>query len=396
MIQPLSFISTQVAGTDTTATFLFDYVPVSQQWTFTINCPTAPDTAVFTASSGGTNYGQFRGSNTWGAIQIGSGDRLQVSATGLVPGVQYTVSIIGTAYTSEDADPVYPTAYAESVSTATEQIVLVQKSATAIAGINTYTFRINLQPAYRSIYAVGNFPTDPGTGFNGWRINATGVQSQTKYQPFIPPYFQPAGSGSGQFPDTLNVRFPILNGVDTQLDVTILCSGVTVGTAFNMIVGADLAPVDTSIYYANANETNDTQTKYGTIPVGNIQFLDGIGNFETLPLYVVDYGGLLSVSATVSTTPIALLAGVASGQAIRLHSLTIINGTAGVSFRLSQSYFGLLNPITSMKSESTTFFNGLLLTSSEGAVQISASAVTTSATVSLRYDIVDLPSITYL
>lgn len=395
MIQTLSFIQTEVADTDTTATFLFDYIPVSQTWTFAMNCPTAPDTAVFTATSGGNNYGQFRGNNTWGPIQLSGGDRLQITATGLVPGAQYTASIQGTAYTSEDADPVWPTAYAESISTATEQIVLINNSYKSTgSGVQSYTFRINLQPAYRSVYAVANLPADPGASFNGWRITATGVQSLTPYQPFIPPYFNPILSGGNVYPDTLNVRFPILNGVDTQLDVKLSASGIPTGNQIRMIVGADLATVDTSIYYANANETTDTSTKYGVIPVGNIQFIDTAGNEETLPLYTVSYGGLKSGTATISGIAFGvLISGTTPGRAIRLHSITAYNGTAAVSIRLYGSTFGQFLPIASFKPDTTLNLDGLLITDAEGNIGVSASAATTSCTVTVRYDIVDLPSI---
>ena len=397
MIQQLSKNVSVVADSTGAAVFTFESIPVSQTWIFTVNIPGAEDTALTTGSSGASVYGQWKGSNSFGPIQLGTAEQLVLTSVGLVPGVLYVASINGYAATSEDVPPVYPTAYADTVTTSQQQIVLINATNTVpvSTNINT-TYRINVQPGYRSIYAVGVFPTDPGAGFNGWRITATGVQSGTTYQPFIPPYFNANTSGSGAYPDTLNVRFAILNGVDTQIDVKFVATGSAAGTAYNLIIGADLANVDTSIYYANSNETTGTKTKYGTIPVSNIEFLDGLGNYETLPIYAVEYGGLQS--STVNLSGIAqatLIPGISAGQAIRLHSATVYNGTSTVKIRIYGSTLGQIAPIITLPPDSMLMLNGLLFTSGEGSLVAAASAATTSCALTVRYDIVDFPSITY-
>ena len=81
------------------ATFLLEYVPTSQFWTITVNIPTAPASAESVATAGGSTYGQWRGSNSWGPLLIGNGEQLTVTTSGLLAGVQYVLQVVGFAQT---------------------------------------------------------------------------------------------------------------------------------------------------------------------------------------------------------------------------------------------------------------------------------------------------------
>jgi len=244
--QPINYVISQTAANDGTATFLFDAVALSNTWTLTINCATAPDTARFTAATGGTQFGQFKGSNSWGPLQLQGGDRLQVTSTGLVPGTLYQMAGYGYANIVNDPQIVYPDSYADSVTTSTEQLYLANNE---YFGGSPTTFTVTVQPTWRSIYFVGISTS----GAPGITVTAVGQQSGFNYNVISVPYV--AGTGSTtQFV----YRIPIVNGLDTTILFT--CSGAT---PYTFYYGADLANIDVAVYPEgtfNVTPTNTSST----------------------------------------------------------------------------------------------------------------------------------------
>ena len=298
-IQPLQASPAVYATATGTATFTFPQVANSQTWTGTLNCPTAPDTGVFTMLVGATSVGQFKGANAWGPIQLGGGDQLIITAVGLVPGVQYQMSMIGNAFTVESPTITYPVAYADTVTSSTEQIVL-GKGSFVNADVQAQ-FTVYLQPAYRSVYVIVSsqlafYPEDTV-------ITAVGDVSGVTYNYFVPPYFN-------ELPNTAHLasgilfRFPIVNGLDTSLLITITHSSSS-WISSNYVYGADLANVDMAIYseVAPANHV-ELQTQYGGLPIVNLFYYTGGGAYTKLPLTidgtVAISGGSIVVTGTVT------------------------------------------------------------------------------------------------
>lgn len=219
VIQQL-FMSIQATPDATgSATFSFAMTPNGQTWQGTLNCATAPDTAVFTATAGADNFGTFRGANSWGPIQVSNQQTLSVTATGLIPLTPYLISFIGTATTSGTPVNVYPTAYADSVTTSTEQIFLGGPVAVVPGDVTHAT----LSPLWRSVWLVASAAGAP---------TVVGDQSGTSYVPFTPPYLAAPA---------VFYRFPLITGIDSTVTIT----WEHTGTAW---YGADLASIDTVSY----------------------------------------------------------------------------------------------------------------------------------------------------
>ena len=211
----------QVATADATgaATFQWSMVPSGQVWQAILNCPTAPDTAVFSATAGADSLGSFRGANVWGPVQLNMGFTLQVTAAGLIPGTQYVFNMLGTGFTSGVPADVYPTAYADSVTTSTEQIFLAGPLTVAPGGNQEVT----LSSLWRSVWVVTDSAGAP---------TVVGDQSGLSYVPFTPPYV----ASPGAF-----YRFPLISGIDTSVTITWKNTG-------KVWYGADLASIDTVSY----------------------------------------------------------------------------------------------------------------------------------------------------
>lgn len=108
-----------------------------------------------------------------------------------------------------------------------------------------------------------------------------------------------------------------------------------------------------------------------------------------VPLDVVSYGGLKTASINLtSTTTTALLAAPSSGQATRIHSVSVFGNTAAQTVRFANGSV----PFTTLAAGTvpTAFvLDGLLTTQ---AVNVTSSA-TTSIFAYMFYDLVTLPSI---
>ena len=314
--QPINYIINQTAASDGTATFLFDAVALSNTWTFTINCAGAPDTAIFVAASGGTTFGQFKGSNSWGPLQLQGGDRLQVTASGLVPGTNYQFAGYGYANVVNEPVIVYPTAYADSVTTSTEQIYLGKSFIASIGSTTAVTIAtIPVNSTYRSIYVLGTTATGPNV-LSSCTYVATGNVTSFAYEGIVLPY--------ASNPAQVAVRIPLIASADTLLTLTVIApSGSSVVNA-TFYYGGDLANVDTAVYPEGtfdvmvANPTTDpvnvnivsggtgggnvtvVNTTSQPVPIQGVQGTGGTavsitpGDASGTPLYVQIVGGSIS------------------------------------------------------------------------------------------------------
>jgi len=232
-IQPISFVNIQTADTTGSATFTFDQVALSNTWTVTINCAGAPDTARFTAQTSLTTYGSFKGSNSWGPMQLEGGDQLSISATGLVPGTQYTMNCLGVNETVTDPAIVYPAPYADTVTSSTEQLYL--GSGRVLVGTGT-SFTVPISTSYRSLYfALIGTNSQPASDVI---ITCVGSSTSFNYSPISVPY-------SSGFPNQSIWRIPLLSLGDPSVEINLISSA---SIPIPFWYGADLADVDTAIY----------------------------------------------------------------------------------------------------------------------------------------------------
>ena len=125
--RPVTVTANQLTGY---ATFTWESIPVSQTWVGTLSCPAAPYFAAMTVFNFADQIGFFRASNAFGPFYLPAGGQLSVTATGLLPGTQYTMFFIGYVSTETEVPPVFPNAYADTV-IATNQGGLQQQYAGA-------------------------------------------------------------------------------------------------------------------------------------------------------------------------------------------------------------------------------------------------------------------------
>lgn len=83
------------AAADGTATFTFPPVPEGMIWTGTLQVPTAPIVANFSATVATTPWGAWSGGLPFGPVQIDGRLALIVRASGLNAGVKYRCALIG-------------------------------------------------------------------------------------------------------------------------------------------------------------------------------------------------------------------------------------------------------------------------------------------------------------
>ena len=246
-IQPYTSSLEAVAAPDSTAIFTGPLTPPGQTFSVSLQCAGSPDTGVFVAEINGAAVGNFRGGNTYGPLQIVAGNQLIVTATGLIPGLTYYLTLTGIAYTSVITLPSYPAAYADSVTTATEQVYLGETPSTESTSIP-----VTIQPLWRSIWVIV-------TGFVGTPSNVqvtfTGGTTGILYPSYLDSQWTKTSGGVILY----YYRIPLVYGMDSMGTLLVTFSGAT---GANVFVGADLenvATVTTSNYSPTYSATNIVQ-----------------------------------------------------------------------------------------------------------------------------------------
>jgi len=355
--QPINYTIVATADSTGAATFLFDAVALSNTWTLTVNAADAPDTARFTALSGATAFGQFKGSNSWGPIQLQGGDRLQISAIGLIPGTIYQVAGYGYCNVVNEPEIIYPVAYADTVTSSTEQIY-VGMGQIPTTGL---TLTVPIQPSYRSLYvALQGTNGHPASNIT---VTVVGNSSGFVYSVIPVPYNALAYE---------NVyRIPLLTLNDTTVGLQFTNAGTT---AINYWYGADLADVDVAVYPEGEFDVT-------------VETADGV------PIDVVNYGGLSIAGLTTTATGTALLlAAPPSGSVYRIQSVSMYysGSTTPTNGRMliNGSATELLAVFT-YPYQNTISLNGQLVGST---IYVDASS-TTSTQWTITYDTIVTPTI---
>lgn len=374
--QPINYAPVATATAAGTASFIFEYVPLTNLRAGTLSCGTAPASAVFTAVSNGNIFGSWRGTNTFGPVQLAGGDLLTVNATGLIPGVQYQLIFAGyNIIQNPNSEIVFPANYADTVSMTVEQILLTSMTNYAlVAGSQTVTIHIPLSKLWRSVWLIATV-TGASTIASAVLI---GDQSGINFTPFA------SGITSSAYNTSqIALRYLIYSGPDSSATLTITVNGVAGGLTMSYWVGADLGILsNVSELSINGNFVN----YLNPIPVQTTP-----GN----PLDVVPYGGLQSsTSITGSTTQAYLVNPPAAGQSLRLHSLTVQPGTYPTTpayYQFKSGLGGTTLLLCVLPGQTTYLMNGLLLSGATGLSVIAPSASTVNWFA--QYDIVTTPTI---
>jgi hypothetical protein len=257
-VQPLNYTPTAVTDSTGTCTFTFQQTPVTQTWTATINVPGAPDTAITTAYTNGNATAQWQGSNTYGPLQLGNGQQLSLTCTGMSPLTNYQATAIGHVFTVEQPPITWPTAYADSVTTSTQQVVLANGNAQGNGSAYFYNQEIivTLQQTFRSITVVAWWSNVTGTGGTAqlgdpsgpYPNYITGVQSGLYYSPTSLPYLLTSGQ--------LCARFAVDYLVDQQVEIPLNFVPPTLTGQYNWVVLGDLQDTDIAVYNAMGTSLN--------------------------------------------------------------------------------------------------------------------------------------------
>ena len=212
-----------------TATFSFPAPPTGWSWTGTLTCPSAPTTAVFTASVSGAAWGSFVGNSVGGPVQCYAGQLLTVTATGLTAGTQYLLVWNGSSDSGSIVQPIYPDVTSSAVLAAITQTLAVQgqvdnlmsgsSQTTNASGILTLTF--TAKHAYNSLSVT----------LTGWAdtpvcFSVTNAENQIWVAPFAPeftglrPYMQATAPLTCASGDTLTVTIYTITAL-TALTVSV-------------------------------------------------------------------------------------------------------------------------------------------------------------------------------
>jgi len=365
--QPLNYSPAVTTDKNGNATFNFPAVPTGQIWTGTVTVINAPDSANMTISSVGVQntIGQFIGGNNWGPVQLGTGDQLIITATGLLPNTVYTCNFQGTAITGGDPGITYPEAYAHTVTIRAETTQLATGTKAMPTNYQSFNVTVPVNPNFRSLYVivltVGNNLSIQPTSLQ-WGVTATTDSAQGIYG-YPVPY---DGSSSVTGPPrviTSNVsmfRFPLVAGMANNL-VTFTISASYLGTpttSIEYIIGADVENTDVAVFptsqiinsplYTPGASNPLIGTNYGGFPIENTYYYNSsfqwvveplqvaLTNTVGTPFFVETVSGSTTAVTNTSAAPLYVenttgtpifIEGIAGGTAVPISGSVTTSGT---------------------------------------------------------------------
>jgi hypothetical protein len=367
------------------------------------------------------------------------------------PLTNYQATSIGHVFTVEQPPITWPTAYADSVTTSTQQVILASGNGAGNGSEYFYNKEVivTLQQTFRSITIVAWWSNVVGTGGtvmigdpSGPYPNLiTGVQSGLSYAPTLLPYLLTTSQ--------LCVRFAVDYLVDQQVEIPLNFTPPTGNGQYNWVVLGDLQDTDVAVYNAmgtslnvagtvtvvpsgqqhvildsplplpvtNTNSTelyvrnlatdqlyiqpaingtmNGSVTSLGSysisggLPIANNSFLFG-GVYFPVTLLTANVGGTTKASVSVTTaTATQIVAAPASNKVLRVHNLTIRGGTAGTLVRVYCNTSGY--DLWYSPINGSVSLNGQLVTTADGAIYVAASGATTACVITVTYDTYSTP-----
>lgn len=254
-VQAVNYTPSVLSDASGNVTFTFQQTPLSQTATFTLNIPNAPDTTITTALINGNPVASWQGSNTYGPLQLGNGQQLSLSCTGLSPTTNYQATAIGHVFTVEQPPITWPAAYADSVTVGSQQILL-ESGNYNIDGSGypqSQSFVIPASILYRSITVYQWVANAVGITSAYDLATVTGIQSRYPTDPTKLPYVGPVLYNNFYAAQ----RFPLIYGTDTTylVQVGIAPNSGSSGT-FNYVIVGDLQNTDVAVYNADGTNLN--------------------------------------------------------------------------------------------------------------------------------------------
>ena len=451
-VQPLNYTPTALTDSSGTCTFTFQQTPVTQTWTATLNVPGAPDTAITTPYTNGNATAQWQGSNTYGPLQLGNGQQLTLTCTGMAPLTNYQATAIGHVFTVEQPPITWPTAYADSVTVGSQQILLENGNFHFIAGVEvpSPSFTIPASNLYRS-FTVYQWATN-AVGITTATDLVTVIGTQSGYSPYSTklPYVGPVLYGGGFYPAQ---RFPLIDGTDTTYTVTVGINPITGNGIYNYVIVGDLQNTDVAVYNADdtplnvagtvtvipsgqqhvildsplplpVTNTNTTELYVRNLVTDQLYvrnqstdalFLNTIssaitaptavntrfgglpvsnsmyqfgGQYYVNPMVSQSIGGVTKASVSVTTTAATTLVAAPAAGTYIRIQSLIVRG--GTAATTIRVYCATSNyDIWNAAINSAVNLNGQATSNADGAITVAASGATTACVITITYDILD-------
>ena len=149
------------------ATFTFQNPPQGLTWTGTLTCGGAPNTAVFTANIGATDWGDWAGDSVYGPVQAQSMQQLVVTVVNLTPSTTYDLEWNGSSDPSALVQPVWPDSN--------------------ISALVTVITNVEVTPTPGAPIAVVGYPSEPidVVSYGGEQHTAGGASPNSTTNPIL-------------------------------------------------------------------------------------------------------------------------------------------------------------------------------------------------------------------
>ena len=256
--QQLTLQSSLVATGTSADVFTFQNPPTGLTWTGTLSVAPAlvslstPATALFTATIGSSNWGEWGGNSVYGPVQCNSSQQLVVACSGLTPGVPYICTWVGSSDPSNKVQPIYPAANSTAL-TASIQAVPPGQIATF--------------PAMASLSQTITVPAGTRTliiqDLIGGALSATPILDVKGSQSLLTYYDAPFYLGA--VGDSYTAIVPVNPAVDSSYIVQVYGGTET----HTVTISGDTTQYDESVFY------NDTINVTSTAAVGTTTLVTG-------------------------------------------------------------------------------------------------------------------------
>lgn len=163
--QRLSLSATAIASATGTATFNFPAPATDLVWHGTMICQTAPIAAIFSGTVAGFQWSSWSGASVGGPFQALPGEVVQVTATGLTPGVGYLIQWTGRSDSLSQTAPSWPDTNSSPPGGAVNTVVPPSGSALEVFEVGGLLYVFNNNGSATTTTLLG----PPGAG-NVWRL----------------------------------------------------------------------------------------------------------------------------------------------------------------------------------------------------------------------------------
>ena len=321
--QQLNSTQSLTATGTTSDVFTFPNPPTGLIWTGTLSvapvniAQSTPASALFTATIGGTQWGEWGGNSVYGPVQANSNQQLVVSCSGLTAGVAYVCTWVGSSDPEQVVQPLYPAANSTALTAQIQQTPPTQL-ATKTWSFNNGPWTlasVAIPPNVRTLLV--NFQNDALVG----NLKATGDQTGFVYYNSVPYLNNVRGVTTKCFS-----VIPI--GVPADTSITFVGNAGGPGGSGFMTVFGDVSQYDESVFY-NGNIQAAVSGGPGQVIAGPCRLLTAwVANGTGIQMLLDGTTAILqttsAAAATMEFPPNTILP---SG-----HNITINAASGGVTY----------------------------------------------------------------